>query len=60
MNENPIDQSKTICSICGFLLDVESDGWFNFVVKCEHLFLRNIYTSNELKQMDWGLIQTEE
>ena len=31
--------------------------WFNFAVKCEHLFLRNIYSFNNLKQMD---IETEE
>ena len=30
---------------------------FEFAVKCQHLFLRNIYTFNELKQMD---IETEE
>ena len=51
MKENPIVNSKTICSICGSFLDVEGGGWFKFVVKYEHLFLRNIYTSNELKQM---------
>ena len=45
-------------SICWFPIDMErSDGWFDFVVKCEHLFLRNIYTSNELEQMN---IETEE
>ena len=65
VKENPIDQSKTMCSICGFSLNVESDGWFDFVVKCEHLFLRNIYNLflrniynfDELQQMD---IETEE
>ena len=34
--ENPIDRQKTVCSICGFLLCVNSGGWINFVVKCEH------------------------
>ena len=57
MKENLIVNSKTICLICGLLQDVEGDSWFEFVVKCEHLSLRNIYTSNELKQID---IETEE
>ena len=57
MKENPIVQSETICSICGFLLNVDSDGWFDFVVNCEHLFVRNIYRFDDLKQMD---IETEE
>ena len=55
--ENPIVDSKTRCSICGFLLDVEGGDWFIFVVKCEHLFLRNIYSYNDLKKMD---IESEE
>ena len=46
---------KQTCSICGFLLDVEVEGehkrWYNFVVEREHLFLRNIFTLNELKEM---------
>ena len=57
MKENLIVNSKTICLICGLLQDVEGDSWFEFVVKCEHLSLRNIYTSNEHKQID---IETEE
>ena len=57
MKENPIVQSETICSICRFLLNVDSDGWFDFVVNCEHLFVRNIYRFDDLKQMD---IETEE
>ena len=57
MKENLIVNSNTICSICGLLQDVEGGSWFEFVVKCEHLSLRNIYTSNELKQID---IETEE
>ena len=40
--ENPINKTKTICSICGFLLDIDNIGWFDFIVKCKHLFLRNI------------------
>ena len=58
LKENPVARSKTKCSICGFPIDADGgDGWFDFVVKCEHLFLRNIYTSNELEQMN---IETEE
>ena len=26
LKENPVDQSKTICSICGFLLNVDGEG----------------------------------
>ena len=57
MKENPVVQSETICSICGFLLNVDSDEWFDFVVNCEHLFVRNICRFDDLKQMD---IETEE
>ena len=58
LKENPMVRSETKYSICGFPIDAEGgDGWFDFVVKCEHLFLRNIYTFNELEQMD---IETEE
>ena len=53
LKENPVVRSETKCSICGFPIDAEGgDGWFDLVVKCEHLFLRNIYTSNELEQMN--------
>ena len=34
LKENPIVNSKTVCSLFGFLLDAE-DGWFDFEVKCE-------------------------
>ena len=33
LKENPIVHSKTKCSICAFLLDVEGGDWFDFVVK---------------------------
>ena len=47
IKKNPIVPSKTTCSICGFLLDVEADGkehknWYDFINEIEHLFLRNI------------------
>ena len=46
--ENPIDKNKTVCSICGFLLDVNQGGSIDFVVRFEHLFLRNIYSYDKL------------
>ena len=50
--------SKTTCSICGFLLDVEADSeehknWYDFIIECEHLFLRNIHSSTDLKEIPW-------
>ena len=56
MKENPILPSKTTCSIFGFLLNVAATGehkcWYDFIVECEHLFLRNIYTTTDLKEMN--------
>ena len=40
-----------------FLLDIDNVGWFDFIIKCEQLFLRNIYSADELKKLG---IQTEE
>ena len=54
--ENPINRQNTICSICGFLLDINV-GWFDFIVKCEHLFPNNINSGDELEEMD---VETEE
>ena len=55
IKENPIVASKTICSICGFLLDVRACGehkrWYDFVVECEYLFLRNIYSDTDLQKL---------
>ena len=55
IKENKIIPSKTTCSIYGFLLDVEVEGghkrWYNFVVEREHLFLRNVFTLNKMKEM---------
>ena len=51
-SENPVVSSKTISSICGFLLDVKQEGWYDFIVNHEHLFLRNIYTPSELQEMN--------
>ena len=38
--------------MCGFPLNMESDGWFDFVIKCKHLFLSNIYYFDELQQIE--------
>ena len=55
IKENPIVPSKTICSICGFLFDVHARGehkrWYDFIVECEHLFVRNIYSDTDLQKM---------
>ena len=55
IKENAIVPSKTACSICEFLLVVEANGehkrWYDFIVECEYLFLRNIYNEANLKKM---------
>ena len=55
IKKNKIIPFKTTCSICRFLLNVEVEGehkrWYNFVVERQHLFLRDIFTLNELKEM---------
>ena len=55
IKENKIIPSQTSCSICVFLIDIEIEGEHkrccNFVVEREHLFLRNIFTHNELREM---------
>ena len=48
--ENPIKKEEAVCSICGFLLDVDNVGWFDFIVKCKHLFLRNIHSADDLEK----------
>ena len=48
IKENPIDRLKTTFSICGFLLDANNGEWIDFIVRCEHLFLRNNYSFDEL------------
>ena len=46
-------KSDTVCYLCDFPLVADSEkGWFDFVVKCEYLFLNNIYLYNDLKQMN--------
>ena len=56
VKENQFVPSKTVCSICGFLLDVHARGkhkrWYDFIVECEHLFLRNIYSDTDLKKIE--------
>ena len=47
-----------MCCLCDFPLAADSEkGWFDFVVRCEYLFLRNIYSYEDLKQMN---IENEE
>ena len=47
-----------MCCICDFPLSVDAEkGWFDFVVEREYLFLRNIYSHEDLKQMN---IENEE
>ena len=55
IKENPLFPSETTYCICGFLLDVEAcgegkKGWYDIIVEREHLFLRNIYSEDELKK----------
>ena len=41
-----------MCCICDFPIAVDGEkSWFDFVVECEYLFLRNIYSYKDLKQM---------
>lgn len=47
--ENPSNKKTTVCPICGFLLDVDNVGWYNFIVRCEHLFLRDAYSAVDLE-----------
>ena len=41
--ENLIDKQKAICSICSFLLDVNSGGWIDFVVSKVRVLLSKKY-----------------
>ena len=60
--ENPIDPSKTCCCICGFPLDTEAShghekiekitAWYDFIVQKEHLFIRNIYSREDILSME--------
>ena len=50
--DNTLDKNS-VCCLCDFPLAVDSEkGWFDFVVRCEYLFLRNIYPYEDLKQMN--------
>ena len=50
--ENPVG-SSTLCYLCDFPLVADSEkGWFDFVAGCEYLFLKNIYTYNDFKEMN--------
>ena len=56
IKKNPIAPSKTTCCICGFLLNTDAYGdhlpWYDFVIEMEHLFIRNIFSKNELEKME--------
>ena len=57
IKENPLNPSETTCGICGFLLDTKASGegkkrWYDFIVDREYLFIRNIYSEDELKEME--------
>ena len=60
VKENPISPSKTNCFVCGFLLDIEGScsneddkkTWYDFVGEKEHLFIRNVYSKQELADME--------
>ena len=50
--------SETKCSICDFPLEPESEnGWFDHVVKTEHLLLKNLYSESEMNSMDILVIE---
>ena len=45
--------SSTVCYLCDFSLTADNEkGWFYFVVRCKYLFLKNIYSYVDLKQMN--------
>ena len=45
--------SSTVCYLCDFPLTADNEkGWFDFVVRCEYLFLKNIYSYDDLIQMN--------
>ena len=47
--DKPIDKDS-LCYICDFPIAVDGEkGWFDFVVECKYLFLRNIYSYEDLK-----------
>ena len=62
MEKNPLDFSKTTCSICDFLLSVSArEGpektlslttWYDFTVQQEYLFLRNMYNAKDFEKME--------
>ena len=55
--DNPLDENL-LCCLCDFPVAADSEkGWFDFVIRWEYLFLRNIYLYEDLKQIS---IQNEE
>ena len=48
--DNPLEKN-VVCCLCDFTLAVDAKkGWFDFVVRWEHLFLRNIYSYENLQK----------
>ena len=48
--DNPLDKNAVPC-LCDFPLAVDGvKGWFDFAARCEHLFLRNIDSYENLKK----------
>ena len=57
--KNPIDFSKKICCICGFMLSLSARGgherthnlmtWYDFIVQQKYLFLKSIYDPEDIK-----------
>ena len=55
--KNPVD-SNMVCYLCNFPLAADSKkGWFDFVGRGKYLFLKNIYSYNDLKKTN---IENEE
>ena len=62
VKENPLDWSKACCCICGFKLSTSTKEshektqnlttWFDFTVQQGRLFLRNIYSQDDLLKME--------
>ena len=49
--ENPITK-ETLCCLCDFLIQPQAkNGWSHHVFKAEYLFLENIDSEKQMKQM---------
>ena len=51
IQKDPI-KKDTLCCLCDFPINTRAkNGWFDHVIKAEYLFLENIYTSCDLKNL---------